>query len=77
VAATRIGARRITEMCGRFGKEVYVEALDELLERNKIAVGKLIKTTIPDEPIFFEDYIDDDGFGLGPWRISWFDFSFA
>jgi 5-oxoprolinase (ATP-hydrolysing) len=71
VAATKIGARRIIEMCERFGADTYGAALDELLERNKIAIRKLIATTVPDEPIFFEDYIDDDGFGLGPWRIAW------
>lgn len=70
VAATRIGARRIIEMCERFGADIYCSALDELLERNRIAIGKLITTTIPKEPIVFEDFIDDDGFGLGPWRIS-------
>ncbi|KAI0320578.1 Hydantoinase/oxoprolinase-domain-containing protein [Amylostereum chailletii] len=70
VAATRIGARRIIEMCERFGVETYEAALDELLARNKVAIGKLIKTTIPAEPIYFEDYIDDDGFGLGPWKIA-------
>ncbi|KAI0035796.1 Hydantoinase/oxoprolinase-domain-containing protein [Vararia minispora EC-137] len=70
VAATKIGSRRIIEMCDRFGADNYCAALDELLERNKTAIRKLIKTTVPYEPIFFEDYIDDDGFGLGPWRIA-------
>ncbi|TFK42837.1 Hydantoinase/oxoprolinase-domain-containing protein [Crucibulum laeve] len=70
VAATKIGAKRVIDLCVRFGAAVYEKALDTLLERNKIAIGKLIKTTVPDEPIYFEDYIDDDGFGLGPWKIA-------
>ncbi len=55
----------------RFGRASYEAALDQLLARNKSAVGKLIHTTIPNEPIYFEDYIDDDGFGLGPWKVAW------
>jgi len=54
----------------RFGLANYEASLDELLSRNKIAIGKLIKSTIPDEPIYFEDYIDDDGHGLGPWKVA-------
>ena len=71
VAATNLGSQRIKELCERFGAKTYEAALEELLTRNKIAIGKLIKTTIPSEPMYFEDYIDDDGIGLGPWRIAW------
>ncbi|KAF9021681.1 hypothetical protein BDZ89DRAFT_1071218 [Hymenopellis radicata] len=70
VAATRIASRRVIEMCERFGRASYEAALDRLLARNKSAVGKLIHSTIPNEPIYFEDYIDDDGFGLGPWKVA-------
>ncbi|KAF9264931.1 hypothetical protein L218DRAFT_958096 [Marasmius fiardii PR-910] len=70
VAATKISAKRILELIDRFGLDRYEGALDALLTRNRTAVGKLIKTSIPDEPIFFEDYIDDDGHGIGPWRIA-------
>jgi 5-oxoprolinase (ATP-hydrolysing) len=40
-----------------------------LLRRNKLAVGTLIKQ-IPDKKIQFEDYIDDDGHGYGPWKVA-------
>lgn len=72
VAATRIAAKRVIDMCQRFGVKTYERALDQLLTRNKVAVSKLIAIAIPDEPISFEDYIDDDGHGVGPWRIAWF-----
>lgn len=71
VAATRIAARRIKEMCDRFGTDAYENALDILLTRNKLAVGKIIKTTLSSEKVHFEDYIDDDGHGTGPWRVAW------
>ncbi|KAF9451234.1 hypothetical protein P691DRAFT_797109 [Macrolepiota fuliginosa MF-IS2] len=70
VAATKIAARRIIEICERFGTEAYENALDILLLRNKLAVGKIISTTLSPERVQFEDYIDDDGFGVGPWRIA-------
>lgn len=71
VAAAKIGGNRVIEMCERFGLRAYEGALEELLNRNKIAIRKLISTTVSDERIYFEDYTDDDGFGVGPWRIAW------
>ncbi|KAF8892688.1 Hydantoinase/oxoprolinase-domain-containing protein [Infundibulicybe gibba] len=70
VAATKIGGKRVLEMCERFGLETFEKVLEELLQRNRVAIGKIIKTAIPDDPVYFEDYIDDDGFGIGPWRIA-------
>ncbi|KAJ3567129.1 hypothetical protein NP233_g6572 [Leucocoprinus birnbaumii] len=70
VAATRIASKRIIEICERFGTDAYEKALDILLERNRLAVGKIIRETVSPERVYFEDYIDDDGFGVGPWKIS-------
>lgn len=54
----------------RFGDKNYFAAIDELLSRNRKAVGSLIKDVIPDEPVFFEDWVDDDGRGTGPWKVA-------
>ncbi|KAF5376570.1 hypothetical protein D9757_008258 [Collybiopsis confluens] len=70
VAATKIGGRRVIEMIQRFSLPAYEAALDELLLRNKNAVNQLISTAVPNENIYFEDFIDDDGHGLGPWKIA-------
>ncbi|KAJ6463755.1 Hydantoinase/oxoprolinase-domain-containing protein [Mycena vulgaris] len=70
VAACRIAAARICELAKRFGAKKLKSAMDAMLERNMIAVSRLIDTAIPDEPISFTDYIDDDANGLGPWRIT-------
>ena len=56
-------------MAGRFGDDIFYSALDELLDRNKRAMGKLIKTTVPEKKQFFEDYICDDG-RYGAYRIK-------
>ncbi|KXN87731.1 5-oxoprolinase [Leucoagaricus sp. SymC.cos] len=70
VAATRVAAKRIIEICERFGVEAYEKALDTLLTRNRLAVGKIIRNTVSAEKVHFEDYIDDDGFGVGPWKVA-------
>lgn len=71
VAATKIATKRIIEICDRFGLEAYEQALSILLARNKVAIGQIIRKTVSPERVFFEDYIDDDGFGVGPWRVAW------
>ena len=70
VAAMRTAEKRVIEMADRFGDDEYYSALDELLARNKRAMGKLIKDTVPTKKQYFEDYICDDGLGMGPYRIK-------
>ena len=59
----------MTELYRRFGDALYFAAIDELLIRNWKAVGSIIKG-MPEEPAYFEDWIDDDGQGVGPWKIA-------
>jgi 5-oxoprolinase (ATP-hydrolysing) len=51
-------------MCIRFGTQAFETALDDLLDRNKIAFAQLLKTNIPAGRMTFTDYMDDDGTGL-------------
>lgn len=60
----------MADLYKRFGDNTYFTAIEELLERNRKAVSSIIATSIPDEPVFFEDWIDDDGQGVGPWKIA-------
>lgn len=69
-AATALGEERILELCDRFGRETYLAACDELLERTRRAVQNLIVEKIPTAPQAFEDFVDDDGRGNGPFRIK-------
>ena len=48
---------------------MYFAAIQELLDRNRKAVASIINT-MPDDPAYFEDWIDDDGQGVGPWKIA-------
>lgn len=70
IASCRIAARRINELCDRFGDDVYVSACSDLLDRNKRAMAQLIQTSISTEKLTFEDYICDDGRGFGPYKIK-------
>ncbi len=70
VAAIRMAEKRVLEMAERFGDDIYYSALEELLDRNKTAMGKLIMNTVPTEKQYFEDYICDDGIGMGPYKIK-------
>src|SRR5579875_806121 len=70
IAGCRAGERRVIELCERFGKETYLAALQALLDRTYEAMRKLIQVAIPEQPQTFEDYIDDDGLGNGPYRMK-------
>lgn len=70
MASCRVAARRVLEICERFGVDVYISATGELLKRNHRAMKQLIETTVGKEKISFEDYLCDDGRGYGPYKIK-------
>ena len=70
VASCRVGGRRVTELCARFGADVMIAAMNELLARNHRAMKQLIATSIGEAPVSFEDYVCDDGRGAGPFKIK-------
>ena len=69
IASCRVAARRVHELCERFGDDVYVAATEELLARNRRAMRELIRNTIAEEKLSFTDYVCDDGRGYGPYKI--------
>ena len=70
IAGCRLAGRRVIELSERFGDDVYHSALEELLERTRRAMRQIILTGIPEEKQYFEDYLDDDGVGMGPYKIA-------
>jgi N-methylhydantoinase B len=71
VAACRTGARRVVEMCRRFGTATYLSALDALLQRNHDAMKVLLAAVFEDgRTISFTDYVCDDGIGNGPYELT-------
>jgi len=70
VAACNTAAKRCVELAGRFGDEVLAATMDVMLQRNHDAMKHIIEMFIPEEPREFEDYLCDDGMGMGPYRIK-------
>lgn len=70
VAACKTAARRVREMADRFGDNVLYSTMDIMLERNYNAMKFIIQNFIPEEPRVFEDYLCDDGMGMGPYKIK-------
>lgn len=70
VAACRTAEKRVQELCERFGRGVYLSSCEALLERTFRAMSKLIQQNLPEHKISFEDYIDDDGRGNGPYKMK-------
>jgi N-methylhydantoinase B len=69
IAACRTAEKRVRELCERFGKDVYLSACQDLLERTYRAMAQLIVKNLPEHKVSFEDYVDDDGRGNGPYRM--------
>ena len=70
IAACRTAEKRVGELCDRFGKGVYLAACEALLERTYRAMAQLIVKNLPEQKMSFEDYIDDDGRGNGPYKMK-------
>ena len=70
IAGCRAGEKRVIEICDRFGRDTYKQACEALLERTNRAMRQLIVKNLPEEPKSFEDYVDDDGRGNGPFRMK-------
>ena len=70
IAGCRTASRRVRELCDRFGRETYMAACDMLLDRTREAMKVLIDKYIAVEPVSFTDYVDDDGCGNGPFKMT-------
>lgn len=70
VAACNTAAKRVIELAERFDDDTLHTAMETMLDRNKAAMGHIISNFIPEEPRVFEDYICDDGLGMGPYKIK-------
>ena len=70
LASLRLAERRVHEIVTRFGVDHYIAAMAEMLERNHHAMSAIIKMVIPEKKAYFEDYIDDDGVGMGPYKVA-------
>lgn len=70
VAACKLAGKRMIELYTRFVDKTHFGAIDKLFSRNPTALQSLIRTVIPVGPVYFEEWIDDDGQGAGLWKIA-------
>ncbi|HXN21782.1 MAG TPA: hydantoinase B/oxoprolinase family protein [Candidatus Dormibacteraeota bacterium] len=70
VAACRTAEKRVRELCDRVGKPLYASTCEALLDRTRRAMSQLISRNLPEHKVSFEDYIDDDGRGNGPYKMK-------
>ncbi len=70
VAACNTAAKRCVEIAERFDDDTFFSTMDIMLERNYNAMKFIIQNFIPEEPRVFEDYLCDDGMGMGPYKIK-------
>jgi len=70
IAGCRTASTRVRELCDRFGRGTYMTACDMLLDRTREAMRIVIAKYIPEEPVTFTDYVDDDGLGNGPFKMT-------
>jgi N-methylhydantoinase B len=69
IASLKLGERRLMEMCERFGPAVFADAVEQLNERTRKAVRAHLESLVPDGRYEFEDAINDDAQGNGPFPI--------
>jgi N-methylhydantoinase B len=69
VAACNTAAKRCIEMAERFGDDTLYTTMEIMLERNHMAMEAIIQMLVPEDPRVFEDYVCDDGVGMGPYKI--------
>lgn len=70
VAACNTASKRVIELADRFGDDILHSTMEIMLERNHMAMKQIIEMLVPEEPRSFEDYLCDDGVGMGPYKIK-------
>jgi N-methylhydantoinase B len=68
-AANRIGADRLRELLGRYGRATCEAAMDELLAYGERKIRAAL-ARVPDGVYTFQDWMDDDGVGGPPVPIA-------
>lgn len=69
VAAARVGANRILEMIGKYGRDAVLSAMDDLLDYGERMIRAEL-SKLPQGVFTAEDVIEEDGVGNGPFTIK-------
>jgi len=68
-SALRVGELRLQELAARYGRDVLLAAMDEIMARTEASMRRAIRE-IPDGVYRFEDFLDDFGPGTDPLRVA-------
>ncbi|MGA5691603.1 hydantoinase B/oxoprolinase family protein [Cytobacillus pseudoceanisediminis] len=69
VAALKTGEKRVKELCEKHGKPLFLSSVDYLLDHGE-QLARQELTKLPKGTFNAEGFIDDDGFGNGPFKIK-------
>src|SRR5699024_654315 len=69
IPALKTGHKRIEELCYRYNKQVVLQSIERLLDQGEILAREEMKK-LPKGTFEAVDYIDDDGFGNGPFHVK-------
>ncbi len=69
LSSINVGERGMRKLVAEHGRDVLTATFDDILDYTEGIVRAEI-ARLPDGKYSFDDYIDDDGFGSGPIRIS-------
>jgi N-methylhydantoinase B len=68
-SALRVGERRLQELAARYGRDVLVQATEEIIARTEASMRRAIAKFTPGV-YTFEDFLDDCGPGTEPLRVA-------
>ena len=68
-SALRVGERRLQELAARYGRDVLVQATEEIMARTEANMRRAI-AKFPPGVYTFEDFLDDYGPGTEPLRVA-------
>jgi N-methylhydantoinase B len=69
VAALKTGEKRVKELCEKHGKQLFLSSVDYLLDHGEQLARQELRK-LPKGTFNAEGFIDDDGFGNGPFKIK-------
>lgn len=69
VAALRTGAKRVVELCEKYGNDLVISSIQHLLNQGELLAKKELKK-LPKGTFTAFDYIEDDGTHDGPFKIQ-------
>ncbi|TCT20477.1 N-methylhydantoinase B [Melghiribacillus thermohalophilus] len=69
VAALKTGEKRVKELCDKYGKDMVLTSINHLLDHGE-QLARQELSRLPKGTFEAKDFIDDDGFGNGPFPIQ-------